>query len=56
MLLWQLSPIWPRLLVFGNQSASEATLIKGLSGEWRADASSCGLLCVVRVMKIKHAS
>jgi len=31
MYLWQLSLIWPRLLVIGNQSAAEATLIKGLS-------------------------
>ncbi|TNN65462.1 hypothetical protein EYF80_024281 [Liparis tanakae] len=33
--MWQLSPIWPRLLVIGNQSAAEAALIRALSGEWR---------------------
>jgi len=26
--VWQLSPIWPRLLVIGNQSTAEAALIK----------------------------
>jgi len=31
-LLWQLSPIWPRLLVIGNQPAAEAALIRALSG------------------------
>jgi len=29
--MWQLSPIWPRLLVIGNQSAAEAALIKAPS-------------------------
>jgi len=49
--LWQLCLIWPRLLVIGNHSAAEATLIKAPTREWRGRGEQrrviCGLLGVV---------
>jgi len=55
-IVWQLSLIWPRLLVIGNQSAAEAALIKAPSGEWSwgSEQRHSVAVCSVCVLRNKY--